>query len=282
MPAVSNLGARIASAAVMVPLVVLAVLRLPPAWWGIAVGLVAALAAREIGVLAANAGIAVGRLVPLATLAVALLGGGVLRLDGPHRADVGLGGVMLVVAIAFLDQIARPPERRSVPAWGLAVAVPIYVGGMASYLVQLRDLAFGPGIVLFTLLLVWANDSAAYFGGRAFGRHPLAPALSPKKTWEGLLAGTVGTVVVALAIAWAAAEIGPFALAVPSPWVVVAVAMAVSVAGPLGDLSHSFIKRQFGAKDSSHLIPGHGGVWDRIDSLLFAAPVVYVVALLVR
>lgn len=278
----SNLGARIASAAVMVPLVVAAALRLPEPWWRIVIGLVAALAAREIAVLARIAGTDAGPLVPIAAFAMALLGGGHGPWTVQPGADAGLGAAMIVVVCAFLDQIVRPPQRRSVPAWALAVAVPIYVGGMASYLIQLRDLAFGPGLVLFTFVLVWTNDSAAYFGGRAFGRHPLAPALSPKKTWEGLLAGTIGTVAVALAIVWAAAEMGPLAVAVPSPWVVVAVALAVSVAGPLGDLSHSFIKRQFGAKDSSHLIPGHGGVWDRIDSLLFAAPVVYLAAQLVR
>lgn len=278
----SNLGARIASAAVMVPLVVAAVLWLPQPWWGIAIGLVAALAAREIAALAANAGIAVGPLAAPAAFAVALAAGGSLPLDVRHRADAALGAAMLVVVTAFLDQIARPPDRRSAPGWGLAVAIPIYVGGMASYLIQLRDHAFGPGLVLFTLLLVWTNDSAAYFGGRAFGRHPLAPAISPKKTWEGLAAGTLGTVVVAVVLAGAAADLGPLALAVPSPWVAAAVAAAVSAAGPLGDLSHSFIKRQFGAKDSSHRIPGHGGVWDRIDSLLFAAPVVYLATLLAR
>ncbi|MEO8084490.1 MAG: phosphatidate cytidylyltransferase [Ardenticatenales bacterium] len=274
----SNLAARVLSAVVMVPLIVAAVLRLPEPWWGIAVGLVAALAAREILVIAVHAGMAVSPFVPIAAFGLATLGGGMVPATVRHDADVTLAAVIIVVVVAFLDQLVRPPDRRSAAAWGLAVAVPIYVGGLASFLIQLRDLDDGPGLVLFMLFLVWTNDSAAYFGGRAFGRHPLAPALSPKKTWEGLLAGTVGTVVVGLGLAWTAAHLSPIALTVPSLLYVMAVCIAVSAAGPLGDLSHSFIKRQFGAKDSSHLIPGHGGVWDRIDSLLFAAPVVYLAA----
>ena len=172
---------------------------------------------------------------------------------------------------------------------------PLYVGGMATFAIRLRGMGDGALWVLVLLVLVWLNDSAAYFGGRAFGRHPLAPALSPKKTWEGLLIGTVVTIAVAclgfVVVHYVVVSnmhvLGGLEAASPgmsgevlAAWIgmVALLGALVSIAGPLGDLSHSFIKRQFGAKDSSNIIPGHGGVWDRIDSLLFAAPVVYLFA----
>ncbi len=283
----SNLGARIASALVMAPLVIAGVLWLPGAAWPLVAAVVPALAGHELGRLARHAGHDVGPLVPWATYLVAAyagIGGAPTRwVDG----DGGLRAALAIVVVAaFVVQIARPPERRSVAAWGLAVAFPAYVGGMAGYAIGLRALDDGVAWLVTLLLLVWTNDSAAYFGGRALGRHPLAPALSPKKTWEGAAVGTMATIAVALLIALlpAAARIGvaPHGLATAPAWQAAALGLAIAVAGPLGDLSHSFVKRQFGAKDASHLIPGHGGVWDRIDSLLFAAPVVYWAALLVR
>lgn len=286
----SNLAKRVASAAIMAPAALGAVVWLPAWGWPIAVALVAAVAAREIERLAAavdtrNA----GPVAPFGAFLVALLGSAATHdlACWPACGDGMLAGVAIVVVLAFAFQIARPPERRSVTAWAVAVAVPVYIGGLAAVLVRLRTLNDGVTWVILALVLVWVNDSAAYFGGRAFGRTPMAPALSPKKTWEGLAVGTVATVAVAATAAWVALPamfptMWELELAganwLPSTVSVAALGLAVSIAGPFGDLSHSFIKRQFGAKDSSHLIPGHGGIWDRIDSLLFAAPVVYLFA----
>lgn len=112
----------------------------------------------------------------------------------------------------------------------------------------------------------WASDSFAYFAGRAFGSHKLAPAISPNKTIEGVFGGLIGTIAVVVGLGWL--------LAMPLPQMA-ALGAAIAVLGTLGDLVESMMKRQTGIKDSGAIIPGHGGVWDRFDSVLFTAPLVY-------
>ena len=127
--------------------------------------------------------------------------------------------------------------------------------------------AFSPRTVLMLLLLVWVCDSCAYYFGRSFGRHKLAPVVSPKKTWEGSVAGLVGAAVFGAAAGtwWFLPELGPARGALA--------AACASTAGQLGDLVESLWKRGAGVKDSGTFLPGHGGFFDRIDSLLFAGPV---------
>ncbi len=121
--------------------------------------------------------------------------------------------------------------------------------------------------LLAALALVWAADSGAYFAGRHFGKHKLAPRISPNKTWEGLVGGLIAGVAVAVGLGWLA---GIDAAHLPGLLVTSVVAVFASV---LGDLFESLIKRHAGAKDSGHLIPGHGGVLDRVDGVLAAIPV---------
>ena len=116
-------------------------------------------------------------------------------------------------------------------------------------------------------LLVWGNDTAAYFVGRSLGRHKLLPAVSPGKTWEGLLGGTVGGIAALLAVQ----GLLPQGLGVRDCLVL---GLLTAIFGPLGDLSKSMLKRTYQVKDSGHLLPGHGGMLDRIDAVLFNAPVV--------
>ncbi len=146
----------------------------------------------------------------------------------------------------------------------------LYPGLLLSTLVLLR--AKGPFWVVLALTATWANDTGAYFAGRAFGRVKLYPKISPAKTWEGAVGGLLAAVAGALVVQhfWLVAEL-PVAMAV-------LIGAGASVLGPLGDLSESMLKRAFGAKDSSHLLPGHGGVLDRVDALLFVAPFVLLVA----
>lgn len=149
-------------------------------------------------------------------------------------------------------------ERRL--AIGLWVLLPCWVGFIA-----LR----GSGVewLLFVLLLVWCADTGAYFAGRAFGRRKLAPEVSPGKSWEGVLGGLVATTLLALVFAvWQGLSAGHGAALVAITWLVTLVSV-------LGDLLESMFKRQRGIKDSSALLPGHGGVLDRIDSLTAAVPV---------
>jgi phosphatidate cytidylyltransferase len=120
--------------------------------------------------------------------------------------------------------------------------------------------------VLFTLYLIWMGDIFAYFIGRSLGRIPMAPSLSPKKTWEGALGNFFGSLLVALAFAhWMGRDV----------LTMMAIAGAGNIAGQMGDLAESAYKRGAAVKDSSSLLPGHGGMLDRIDSLIFAAPVIW-------
>ena len=148
-----------------------------------------------------------------------------------------------------------------------------YIGWLGAYLVSLRDLTDGLWWILLALFSVWFADSGAYFIGKRFGKHKLSPRLSPKKTWEGyfggILVGVLGSVLVAIILRnWAE----PDQLLI---WQAAVLGLVIAVLTTLGDLGESMIKRQVGIKDSSNLIPGHGGVFDRIDSWLWAAAISY-------
>ncbi len=141
----------------------------------------------------------------------------------------------------------------------------IYVAAPVTLLVWVRNQYEGGAfLVLFTLLVLWASDSAGYLIGKSIGRHKSSPNISPNKTWEG----TVGSFGAALLVGIA----GGFWV---QDWRLIPLSAVLNVAGQLGDLAESAMKRGAGMKDSSHLVPGHGGVLDRIDSLLFAAPVLW-------
>ena len=144
----------------------------------------------------------------------------------------------------------------------------MYVAGLLGYTLLIRALPYGRRAVFLLVLMVWLHDTLAYYGGWAWGRRPLAPALSGGKTVEGTYVGLAGSLLGAL-----------FAyltfLPALGPWGVVVLGLAVGVAAELGDLAESLIKRAAGVKDSGRMIPGHGGILDRLDSLLFAAPCTY-------
>jgi phosphatidate cytidylyltransferase len=164
---------------------------------------------------------------------------------------VGLG--------ALAGAIFAPSERRF---WVLAGTG--YAGGMVLAPVFLRaDAGFGFAVILLLFAIVWTTDVLGYFAGRAFGGPKLWPSVSPKKTWSGAICGTVGAIAIALFVA---AQFGSF-----DRIAIIAVALLLSVVAQAGDLFESWVKRQFDAKDSSHIIPGHGGVMDRLDGFWAAA-----------
>ena len=161
----------------------------------------------------------------------------------------------------------RWPLQNVLPAISISSAGLLFVALPFSYLVRINEIdRFGRGLILFTLALVWAGDTLAYFVGKFAGRTPMAPALSPKKTWEGAVANVAGSLIVAwIAARWM--DVGTTTLLL--------IALAANVAGQMGDLIESSYKRGANVKDSGTIVPGHGGVLDRIDSLILAAPVVW-------
>ena len=210
-------------------------------------------------------------------LPVALAIGLVLLADAQWPrlglATPAVTAALLVSLVWHLVEYERGAAT-SATDWGLTLGIALYLGWMGGLLLRLRDLPGGPLWVLLAFAPVWIGDSAAFFVGVRWGAHKNFPRLSPKKSWEGTAAG------------WAATTVSTVVLGAPllglPLWRALALGAAVGVLAPLGDLAESMFKREVGAKDSGHLIPGHGGVLDRIDSMLFSIPVVYFFALLTR
>ncbi|HKQ85484.1 MAG TPA: phosphatidate cytidylyltransferase [Candidatus Acidoferrales bacterium] len=186
--------------------------------------------------------------------------GGVFSLDIVFLAFL-LGAAGIILAM-------KRPLHDALPAISVSSAGLLFIALPFSYLVRLDEIEVrGRQLVLFALCLVWAGDIVAYFVGRSIGRVKMAPALSPKKTWEG----AAGNVVASLAVgygfaAWMHADVA----------IMLLIAALANIAGQMGDLLESSYKRGASVKDSSGLLPGHGGMLDRIDSLILAAPVVWI------
>lgn len=162
---------------------------------------------------------------------------------------------------------------RLVVNWGWTVAGILYMGWLLGHYVMLRELDHGRELVLLVLFSTFACDTAAYFIGRTWGRHRMAPVISPKKTWEGAAAGFAASVAAALALR-SLLNLGGWEL--PLDYIqTTVVGCLVGVLAQLGDLLESLIKRRAGAKDSGRLMPGHGGILDRIDSLVFTGAIAY-------
>ncbi|HTR48295.1 MAG TPA: phosphatidate cytidylyltransferase [Verrucomicrobiae bacterium] len=274
--------ARILTAAVLIPLVVALV------WWGppallaaIAAG-VAMLAMWEFFALGDRMGMPAFRYWTLICAAAIFyaqycaglvethsIAGGFSLVRQAASGTLSLEAALLI--FVFGTAAAGIGTRRALhdvlPAIGAGSAGLLFVALPFSYLVRLNAIdRYGRQLVLFTLSLMWAGDTFAYFAGKTFGRVPFAPALSPKKTWEGAFANMVGSLLVAIAFArWMQTEATTMLM----------IAALANVAGQLGDLIKSAYKRGASVKDSGSLLPGHGGVLDRIDSLILASPVVW-------
>lgn len=206
---------------------------------------------------------------------------------GVHATYLGLVNppVVQLVTVSILglfalSVFARGAGRGPLGATATTCLGVAYSGAMLSfgYALRYHDYVVGrkAGMVLllFPMLLTWTSDTGAYFVGRSLGRHKLIPSVSPNKTVEGALGGLLLAVLVSLAyVHWVLA---PNALLTLSPFNAILFGVAVSGAVQLGDLAESVLKREGGVKDSSRIIPGHGGVLDRLDGLIFALPVAYV------
>ena len=211
-------------------------------------------------------------LEPLPFLAAFGAGALPLLLSIPYEST----GILLGAVVALpwsLFWLAARPETRTLRAVLAVLLMSLWVGAPLAHLGLFPDTR--PGVVLILIAVVgpWISDSGAYFAGRFFGQHLLFPSLSPKKTVEGGLGGLLLTVLVVAPVAFSLLDFGPVKALL--------IGAAVSVASQCGDLFESALKRILDVKDLGNFLPGHGGVLDRVDSLLFTAPAVYYISLLV-
>jgi phosphatidate cytidylyltransferase len=259
----SPLLSRIAVAAVLLP-IVLGVVWLG-GWWLFGLALAGGLLALH-ELYAMSRGLHPIVLGGYAGLVLALLGA---QLGGPTWLMLGILGTLAAALLVFFVSSAR---QNAVAGFAVTLLGVAWVGGGLALLLLVREAPDDGRLLIFTILLaVFADDTAAFFVGRAIGRHRLAPAISPGKTWEGFVAGTLAAVAVTF-----------FALYeqdVVTTWESLVLGFAIAVSATLGDLFESAVKRDLGVKDSGRLLGGHGGMLDRLDAPLWAGPVAYVTLL---
>ncbi len=265
---------RLISAAILIPLVVV-VLYLGQPWLGLLILVIAGLAAREVFPLLRGAGVANEPMLGTAIALVVTAAGWLLSDSlGETWILVGLG-----VVIAAIGAFLRPDPRDGFQAWLGTVFGAVYIGMLGFLLLIVENaptipttaplapwLDGGQAWLIVCVLGVWAFDTGAYSTGRAWGRRGFMTHISPKKTLEGVIGGIVLATVVTGMTLWAAGA---------NPIGAIALGPLIAIAAQAGDLAESLLKRAAGAKDSGSLIPGHGGMLDRVDSIIFAAPIVY-------
>ncbi len=265
----SPLAQRVATAVVLVPAVLAAIFLLRTDWFALVAMVVLILAAPEWEALARYSR-------PQAQRFKWLLGTVFIGFWTVLTLGAGLGTMLtalLVAASAFWVFAALPwvvQRWTGVGAWRMGFAGILVFAGFLAALVELH--ARSPWTLLATMAVVWIADTAAYFTGRAFGRHKLAPLVSPGKTWEGVAGAVVAVVVYVAILALVAPGFARGAgAATLAAWL--AGAVVLTMVSVLGDLYESWLKRVAGVKDSGRLLPGHGGILDRIDALLAALPI---------
>lgn len=194
-----------------------------------------------------------------------------LILSPMSNSGLGSAGAAVLAAgliASFIWLLAGRDKQLSLSAFVWTLAGVLYVGWLLRYLVAIRTFDDGRNWVILALLITFATDTAAYFVGRTWGRHKLAPQISPGKTKEGAIGGLAG----GMAAAWLLASVLHLPL---SNWKALLLGLLVSIFAQVGDLTESMFKRSAGVKDSGRIMPGHGGILDRIDSILLAGIVVY-------
>jgi phosphatidate cytidylyltransferase len=286
---------RIATAAVLIPIVMLLVLRAPVAVLAVVAAAVALVTVQEFLKLTEGYGVQPLRLPTYIFVGLLFL----LLAAGATSETPQLLGLKFVLGFGFACSIApflfltitmrRVEMSAAYPAAAASAFAFVYIAVPMAMLVQLRQQWAGAFWLLYLLLIVWAGDIFAYFVGRSVGRHLMAPRISPKKTWEGAAASLVASLAVGVLLFNHALQIssfllrlgliqrrdGLFGLAKPDLWPIILLTVALNIAAQLGDLVESLIKRGAGVKDSGTILPGHGGMLDRVDALLFAAPVLW-------
>ncbi|HTV05316.1 MAG TPA: phosphatidate cytidylyltransferase [Acidobacteriaceae bacterium] len=264
---------RVLTAIVLIPLVVALVIVRPFWLVDLVVALIAELALWEYLNLAEASGVKTARVASSSAVAALFL----LIFFGPV---VDLAPLTSAIVLALLIVCAfRSPLDRVLPDAAFSVFGVLYIGLSLTTLVLLSQQDNGPSLLIFLLFVVWAGDTTALYIGRTWGRRKLAPAISPGKSWEGSIASMCGSLIVTGLLIWLSVFLqahGVTTLSYPGSairWLILAV--IINVAAQVGDLVESAIKRGAGVKDSGTLLPGHGGMLDRIDALLLAAPILW-------
>jgi phosphatidate cytidylyltransferase len=292
---ISPLLKRIATAVVLIPIVLALILRAPVPALALVAAIVALLTVHEFLQLTQSYGVKPMRWATYIFVAVFFA---LLALNFGNNKPL-LSTAIFVYCLGFAAAIApfyaltiamhRVELPTGYPAAAAAVFSFAYIALPIGMLVQLRQQWAGAFYLLYLLIVVWAGDIFAYFIGKAIGRHLMAPRISPKKTWEGAAASLVASVTVGWLLFAHAEQIsmaflnvgliqradGLYGAEIPAMGTVVLLTIVLNVAAQLGDLVESLIKRGAGVKDSGAILPGHGGMLDRIDALLFAAPVLW-------
>jgi len=288
---------RVATAVVLIPLVLLLVLKAPLYVLAIVAGAVALLAIAEFLKLVTHYAV---QPMGSATYAFVALFFVYVIIASSNRTPLVettamLYGIALAAALApfvFLSvamRMKRPDLTSGYPAAAASAFAFGYIAIPMALLVAIRQQPAGAIWTIYTLLAVWAGDVFAYFVGKSLGRHRMSPEISPKKTWEGAVASILASVIVGtlwfqhapgissalLRIGLIERRDGMFGLEQPQLWPIIFLSAMVNIAAQLGDLVESLIKRGAGVKDSGTILPGHGGMLDRIDAMLFAVPVVW-------
>ncbi|MFZ0687628.1 MAG: phosphatidate cytidylyltransferase [Terriglobales bacterium] len=286
---------RIATAVVLIPLVLLLVLKAPLYVLAIVAAAVAVLAIAEFLKLVtryAVQSLAVTTYIFVTIFFIFVIAAASNRTPLVETTAM-LYGLAIAAALApfiFLTvAMKRTDLSTGYPAAAASSFAFAYIAIPMALLVGIREQPAGAIWTIYTLLAVWAGDIFAYFVGKSLGRHRMSPEISPKKTWEGAAASILASVIIgalwmqhAPAISAALLRLGlidrrdgMFGLEQPALWPIVLLSAVVNIAAQLGDLVESLIKRGAGVKDSGTILPGHGGMLDRIDAMLFAVPVVW-------
>lgn len=297
---------RVLTAVVLIPLVIIALFRAPLWLFALLVLGVALLAAREYLDIAQSNGLSPFRklccFLLVCVFLVTFAAGQMMSVNYQLGVSLTIASaaswaLLLLIASPFIMMVLamrREPLSQALPDSAVSFLILPYIGVSLASMVLVRSYSNGALFLLYVMLLVWTGDTAAYYVGRAIGRRKLAPRISPGKSWEGTIASAVAAIVAAVVLFRYAVPIrdalSRIRLIVPGGYtwyqppasprfgpvpvgLVVLFGLCVNVAAQLGDLVESMLKRGGGVKDSGTLLPGHGGVLDRIDALLFAAPV---------
>jgi phosphatidate cytidylyltransferase len=286
---------RVLTALFIIPPVLAGVLWLRPWIFSLIAGVIALLAAAEFLNLAETAGFRTARWTALITIALwfAMPFANRGMIYGPAamplRTWLIIGVLILAAFFSFLTSLRQDDPRSAFAGAGASMLCIVYVGFGLGALVLLKDLELGPFLILYLFVIVWAGDIFAYYVGRAFGRHKMSPVISPGKTWEGAAASLISSVVLGWLFFYFALPISGWMTRVhalthpvvqtPGTLAIVLVSALLNIVAQLGDLFESFVKRAAGVKDSGALLPGHGGILDRIDALMFAAPLLWFYAI---